>query len=88
MEPLTEELCSESRDTARALESRVEAKRIALSWKRLRPEKRRILELSIWKGLTHEEIAESTGLPLGTVKTAIRREMKRLRELHQVGQIQ
>ena len=29
---------------------------------------REIVVLSFWRGLTHEQIAEATGRPLGTVK--------------------
>lgn len=44
-------------------------------------EQQRVLRLSIYHGLSHEKISESTGLPLGTVKTHARRGMIRLREL-------
>ncbi len=47
----------------------------------LRPEQRRVLELSIYRGLSHGEIAEATGMPLGTVKTHARRGLIRVREL-------
>ena len=46
----------------------------------LRPEERRVLELSIWEGLTQTEISERLELPLGTVKTHARRGMQRVRE--------
>ena len=37
--------------------------------------------LSYHEGLTHEEIAELTGLPPGTVKSHIRRGTQRLQQL-------
>ena len=48
---------------------------------RLSDEQQRVLRLSIFQGLSHEKIATSTGLPLGTVKTHARRGLIKLREL-------
>lgn len=47
----------------------------------LRPEQQRVLRLNVYQGLSHEKIAEATGLPLGTVKTHVRRGLIRIREL-------
>jgi RNA polymerase sigma-70 factor (ECF subfamily) len=41
---------------------------------------RRVLELSLVQGMSHAEIVEHTGLPLGTVKTLIRRGILHARE--------
>jgi RNA polymerase sigma-70 factor (ECF subfamily) len=46
----------------------------------LRPEERNVLVLSIHDGLTHEEISQRVGMPLGSVKSNIRRGLSRLRE--------
>ncbi len=40
----------------------------------------KVLRLSIFEGLTHTEIANMTGLALGTVKTNIRRGLQKLRD--------
>ena len=49
--------------------------------KQLRAEERKVLELSIYQGLSQSQIAKQTDLPLGTVKTHARRGLIRLREL-------
>jgi RNA polymerase sigma-70 factor (ECF subfamily) len=45
----------------------------------LRTEQREVLRLAVTEGLTHEEIAGQTGLPLGTVKAHARRGLQRIR---------
>lgn len=47
----------------------------------LPPAQRRMLELSLVCGKTHDEIARETETPLGTVKSHIRRGLQRAREL-------
>jgi RNA polymerase sigma-70 factor (ECF subfamily) len=46
----------------------------------LPPEQRKTLEMAFFDGLTHSEIAEMTGDPLGTVKTRIRSALLTLRK--------
>ena len=53
--------------------------RAALS--ELPAEQRRLVELAFLKGLTHHVISDSLDIPLGTVKTNIRRGLLRLRDL-------
>lgn len=47
----------------------------------LSQEQQRVLQLSIFHGLSHEKIARATDLPLGTVKTHARRGLIRIREI-------
>jgi RNA polymerase sigma-70 factor (ECF subfamily) len=58
----------------------IEAERAAEAMAELRPDQQRVIELAVLHGLTHSEIAARTGLPLGTVKTQIRRGLLRVRE--------
>ena len=55
-------------------------RRILLSLSRLRPDEREAVELSFLLGLSHAEIADRLGVPLGTVKTRIRQGLIRLRD--------
>ncbi len=58
-----------------------EAVRAQSAVARLRPEQQQVLRLSIERGLTHEEIAAEISMPLGTVKTHVRRGLIKLRQL-------
>lgn len=46
----------------------------------LKPQPRQLVALAFFNGLSHEEIASQTQLPLGTVKSQIRRALISLRE--------
>jgi RNA polymerase sigma-70 factor (ECF subfamily) len=46
----------------------------------LPPDQRAAVRLAFFEGLTHSEIAERLGIPLGTVKTRLRLAFARLRE--------
>lgn len=51
----------------------------------LKPEQRQVLQLSIIQGMSHQEISDATGMPLGTVKTHARRGIMQARELLGLG---
>lgn len=58
-----------------------EAERAARAVAQLAPDQQRVIELAVLHGLTHSEIASRTGMPLGTVKTQMRRGLIKAREL-------
>ena len=66
---------------AERLETAEEGHRARGLLTQLRPEQRQVLELSFDGGMSQQEIAEATRLPLGTVKTHTRRGLMRLRQL-------
>jgi RNA polymerase sigma-70 factor (ECF subfamily) len=57
-----------------------EAKHAAEAMRELNEDQQRVLTLAVHYGLTHQQIAESTGMPLGTVKTHARRGLIKVRE--------
>jgi RNA polymerase sigma-70 factor (ECF subfamily) len=54
--------------------------RIHASLERLPEEQRRAVQLAFLRGLTHVEVAEAEGIPLGTAKTRIRAALLKMRD--------
>lgn len=69
-----------------SLQTSVEAAEAARALNELRPEQQQVLQLSIVHGLSHQEISDTTGIPLGTVKTHARRGILRAREILGLGE--
>ena len=67
-------------DAQLSAEAGGDASRAARLLATLRPEQREVLELAIYQGLSHSEVAGRLGMPLGTVKTHARRGLMALRE--------
>ena len=57
-----------------------EAAKAAALLDQLPADQKQVIRLSVYEGLSHSRIAETTGLSLGTVKTHIRRGMLKLRQ--------
>jgi RNA polymerase sigma-70 factor (ECF subfamily) len=51
----------------------------------LEPRSRQLVALAFFRGLTHEEIAAQQGMPLGTVKSLIRRALQQLKRVMEAG---
>jgi len=75
-----EDMLSDPAVPESSLQMMVEGREAFEALKTLRPEQRQVLELSIIQGLSHQEIADATGMPLGTVKTHARRGILQARE--------
>jgi RNA polymerase sigma-70 factor (ECF subfamily) len=67
-------------DLADEAERSVLMERARITIQQLPREQRKTLEMAFFDGLTHSEIAEMTGDPLGTVKTRIRSALLSLRK--------
>lgn len=65
----------------KAMQLSVEANEAAKAMRTLRPEQQQVLRLSIVQGMSHQEISDATGMPLGTVKTHARRGLAAVREV-------
>jgi RNA polymerase sigma-70 factor (ECF subfamily) len=61
--------------------TRIQANAAIEAMKKLRAEQREMMLLNIFDGLSHGEISERLNIPLGTVKTHIRRGFKKMREV-------
>jgi RNA polymerase sigma-70 factor (ECF subfamily) len=66
-------------------EIRVDAEQAATVVARLRPDQLKVLRMGLLEGMTHSEIARATGMPLGTVKTQMRRGLIQVREWMGLG---
>jgi RNA polymerase sigma-70 factor (ECF subfamily) len=66
-------------------EIRVDAEAAATVVAKLRPDQRKVLRMGLLEGMTHSEIARATGMPLGTVKTQMRRGLIQVRQWMGLG---
>ena len=61
--------------------NKIQANAAVQAMKALRREQREMMLLNIYDGMSHGEISEKLNVPLGTVKTHIRRGFKKVREV-------
>lgn len=77
---IDEILIEPNENTHQSVQIGVEAQEAAKELYKLRPEQRQVLQLSIYQGLSYQEISNLTGIPIGTVKTHARRGLLQIRE--------
>lgn len=77
LKPMPDSLVGEQQD---AIERCAEASLAASALAALDPRSRRVLTLAIGHGMTHAEIAELTEMPVGTVKSLVRRALVAVRK--------
>jgi RNA polymerase sigma-70 factor, ECF subfamily len=82
-DPVEDVVLASSADVASEVEHTTMIEHVRGVIKNLPPEQRESLELAYFSGMTHAEIAEQKGEPLGTVKTRIRTALSTLRKAFQ-----
>lgn len=80
-EVLSESFDLEAESEPDVVEAREEAQRVESAMAAIDPVERRVIQLSMEQGQSHQQVAERTGLPLGTVKSHARRGLAKVREL-------
>lgn len=81
IEDLYETANGRDNDFERQLHAGIEAERAYAAVRRLRSQQRDLILMTVFEGMSHGEIADRTGLPLGTVKTHIRRGLRSVRQI-------
>jgi len=76
---LTVPLAAPGRDPEQIAASEADGRLVRKALESLPPDQRMLVDLAYYEGLTQSEIAERTGVPLGTVKTRVRAAMATLR---------
>lgn len=75
-----EELTIAAPDDANEVDLADEAARANSALSQLKPQQQKVLRLAVCDGIPHQSIADRLGIPLGTVKTHVRRGLIKIRE--------
>ena len=78
-EPLSEVDHGLSPDGHRAIEASAETQRVLEVIQNMEPTQQHILHMSAWLGMSHQAIADQINLPLGTIKSHLRRSLTKIR---------
>lgn len=82
-DPIEDAILASPGDLASEVERAALTDKVRTALESLPPEQKLSMELAFFEGLSHSEIAEKTGDPLGTVKTRIRLALITLRKVFQ-----
>ena len=77
-EGLAASLCGEGSTPEQILDQFQSGSAVHRALQSLTPQRRHLVALAFFQGLTHQEIADAVGMPLGTVKSHVRRALNEL----------
>lgn len=80
LDTVGEVLIEQSDDPASVALAREDGRLLRLALEQLPAEQRQVIEMAYFQGLSQTEIADTTNVPLGTVKTRTRQAMFKLRD--------
>ena len=75
-----EQMSDPDMDVAQQAQSAIENRQVRLAMTSLPGEQKQVLEMAYFQGMTRQEIAETTGEPLGTIHTRARLALQKLKE--------
>ena len=70
---------NKSNDDHKKLQLHIELKDALQGLERLKPQQKAIVQMAIFGGMSHQEISQTISMPIGTVKSQIRRGFKKIR---------
>jgi RNA polymerase sigma-70 factor (ECF subfamily) len=80
LQPLGDEPDTEAYDQLDKLENNADGRALRQCLERLEPNRRRLVVMAFVEGFSHAELAAQFVIPLGTIKSTIRRSLASLRE--------